>query len=580
MGTTQATAVAIGMPKLHRESALSFLDAQRDDSNRSLDMQQMSEILQGFYDDFNNQTNYLLIALYVPVIVLAMAANLMVIIVVFKYHYMRSVTNYFVVNLSLADLLVTVICMPMAVSQAVSIIWVYGEMMCKLFFYLQGVAVAASVFTITAMSVDRFLAIRNPIDFRKIFNRKSTKIVIAALWIIALVIFSPILIAATLQSPITDLDNITLAGHWAREDNLKMPKPPTFYVCSEDFKPLGIHAHIFGAACFILVYAIPGCIVIIMYSMMGRTLCARRPPFDCDSMEGSASSQQGFRLVRERRRVAWILLLLAVLFALCWLPYNVLRLLIDFGVLSQRRIISDVLSYCLFLGHANSALNPIVYCFMTRNFRRSVAEILCRNMYGSTQRRPHRKSLGSAAGNCGGCNSVPERNSDPHRLKTYRGGSGHVVLSSSRIPFVPNRGGSNPMPETTMPAAAPAPSHRSHTTQPPMRTSTSASSSGYDSYCSRHSPHQYCFMLQSQPQGHAWDDREHQIKVISPAKGYSIDKAFCVGSNKNPGHCRGHSSSSRSSSTSSQSRLFRFQWSSRFSRKDSANSASGDQKFI
>ena len=45
--------------------------------------------------------------------------------------------------------------------------------------------------------------------------------------------------------------------------------------------------------------------------------------------------QQGFRLVRERRRVAWILLLLAVLFALCWLPYNVLRLLVDLGVISE-----------------------------------------------------------------------------------------------------------------------------------------------------------------------------------------------------------------------------------------------------
>lgn len=35
-----------------------------------------------------------------------------------------------------------------------------------------------------------------------------------------------------------------------------------------------------------------GFVVILSYSMMGRTLCARKPPFDCDSVEGSASSQQ------------------------------------------------------------------------------------------------------------------------------------------------------------------------------------------------------------------------------------------------------------------------------------------------
>lgn len=42
------------------------------------------------------------------------------------------------VNLSVADLLVTIICMPVAVSQAVSVIWSHGELMCKLSSYLQG----------------------------------------------------------------------------------------------------------------------------------------------------------------------------------------------------------------------------------------------------------------------------------------------------------------------------------------------------------------------------------------------------------------------------------------------------------
>lgn len=55
-----------------------------------------------------------------------------------KNIFSYSVTNYFVVNLSVADLLVTIICMPVAVSQAVSIVWSHGELMCKLSSYLQG----------------------------------------------------------------------------------------------------------------------------------------------------------------------------------------------------------------------------------------------------------------------------------------------------------------------------------------------------------------------------------------------------------------------------------------------------------
>ena len=49
-----------------------------------------------------------------------------------------SVTNYFLVNLSVADLLVTTICMPIAMSQAITSIWFYGLFMCKFSAYLQG----------------------------------------------------------------------------------------------------------------------------------------------------------------------------------------------------------------------------------------------------------------------------------------------------------------------------------------------------------------------------------------------------------------------------------------------------------
>lgn len=56
--------------------------------NDSVEMD-LSEILWDLYDRFNGETNYLLIILYVPVIAIAVTANILVIAVVFKYHYMR-----------------------------------------------------------------------------------------------------------------------------------------------------------------------------------------------------------------------------------------------------------------------------------------------------------------------------------------------------------------------------------------------------------------------------------------------------------------------------------------------------------
>lgn len=64
----------------------------------------------------------------------------------------------------------------------------------------KGVAVAASVFTITAMSVDRYLAVRSPMDLHRMFNRKTTIMTIITLWFIALTIFAPLLKAVRHQA--------------------------------------------------------------------------------------------------------------------------------------------------------------------------------------------------------------------------------------------------------------------------------------------------------------------------------------------------------------------------------------------
>lgn len=60
-----------------------------DEFMKESDIEEMEKILQGFYDNFTCRANYFLIGMYVPVIILAVVANLLIIIVVNKYRYMR-----------------------------------------------------------------------------------------------------------------------------------------------------------------------------------------------------------------------------------------------------------------------------------------------------------------------------------------------------------------------------------------------------------------------------------------------------------------------------------------------------------
>ncbi|KPJ01658.1 Neuropeptide FF receptor 2 [Papilio xuthus] len=269
-----------------------------------------------------------------------------------------SVTNIFLVNLSAADLLVTSICMPIQLSKAITLVWFYGDTVCKIVNYIQGVAVAASVFTLTAMSVDRWLSIAPEPRLRPP-SRRQAMLLLGLLWVAAMLVFIPLLVVATVRREAVPI--ISKAAN-------------NISVCS---------------------------ITILSYACMGRTLCSVRPPFDID--EGNVSMQQGIRLMKERKRVAWILLLLAVLFALCWLPYNIMQLLLDMNAVDPKHL-SMYLPYALFIGHANSAINPIVYCLMTRNFQRSVRKLVCGRAACKQSKFTWR------------CNQKPERSSSDYEL--------------------------------------------------------------------------------------------------------------------------------------------------------------------
>lgn len=305
----------------------------------------------GIYEMLKHR-EYITIVLYFIVFFAALVANLILIIIVVKDRYMQNVTNYFLVNLSVADLLVTIICMPNAAWGAYTDAYTFGEDTCKIIAYLQGISVGSSIFTITTMAVDRYMAIIKPFGLRyRCFNRKSTIIMITILWTFSLILFSP---------------NLWIAGLTVIQGDITM--------CRMNFKDAPIPQGVIGVIWFLFMFAIPGCIMIFAYSVMGKTLCAALPPLDNNE---SSCTRQRIRVMKSRRRVACILLLLAIVFAVCWLPYHIISLVIS---LKADNKYETATRYLLLLGHTNSALNPIIYCILSKKFRSSTTKLLKCNM--------------------------------------------------------------------------------------------------------------------------------------------------------------------------------------------------------
>ncbi|CAI9718399.1 neuropeptide SIFamide receptor-like [Octopus vulgaris] len=102
---------------------------------------------------------------------------------------MHTVTNYFLVNLAVADILVAVFCLPMTLLDNLFSGWPFGAILCKATPYLQGVSVCASVNTLAAIAIDRYLAICYTLQFK--ISSTVSRVIIVSTWIFALLVMIP-----------------------------------------------------------------------------------------------------------------------------------------------------------------------------------------------------------------------------------------------------------------------------------------------------------------------------------------------------------------------------------------------------
>ena len=142
-----------------------------------------------------------------------------------------------------------------------------------------------------------------------------------------------------------------------------IPEEPVHF-CNEMW-PEDEHRQYYDLALFVIVYIIPGVIICTCYGLIGSELW--REDKDLKRTESETSQGLGKQMMKGRKRVAKMLIGLAVLFAVCWLPYYCVSLYVDFHPEDSDLLLA--LPYTILLGHSNSALNPILYFYSSKSFR-------------------------------------------------------------------------------------------------------------------------------------------------------------------------------------------------------------------
>ncbi|TKS68191.1 Neuromedin-K receptor [Collichthys lucidus] len=273
---------------------------------------------------------------YSFVLAVAVFGNLIVIWIILAHKRMRTVTNYFLLNLAFSDASMAAFNTLINFIYATHGEWYFGEAYCKFHNFFPVTSVFASIYSMTAIAVDRYMAIIHPLKPR--LSAKATTGVIVCIWSLAVVLAFPLCYFSTIRA---------------------MPRRTLCYVAWPRDVEDSFMYHIIVT---ILVYVLPLVVMGITYTIMGLTLWGGEIPGD--------SSDNYHGQLRAKRKVVKMMIIVVVTFALCWLPYHIYFIVIGLNkLLSKWKYIQQVYLSVLWLAMSSTMYNPIIYCCLNSRFR-------------------------------------------------------------------------------------------------------------------------------------------------------------------------------------------------------------------
>ncbi|XP_026321932.1 tachykinin-like peptides receptor 86C [Hyposmocoma kahamanoa] len=294
------------------------------------------------------------VCLFAAMLAVAIGGNAIVIWIVTAHRRMRTVTNYFLVNLSFADLMMASLNCLFNFIYMLHSDWVFGVRYCQLSNFIANVTVAASVFTLTGISFDRYQAIVRPMRPR--MSKSCSLIMIACIWISGMLLAIPCLLYSTTKE-YRSKGTLKTACLLAWPDGL----PDVSYM---DF--------VYQVLFFVVTYAVPMLGMTFFYSAMGKVLWGSRSIGEL--------TQRQVDSIRSKRKVVKMFILVIVIFGICWLPYHSYFIYTHFNPsILYMKYVQHVYLGFYWLAMANAMVNPIIYYWMNAKFRSYFqTAILCR----------------------------------------------------------------------------------------------------------------------------------------------------------------------------------------------------------
>ncbi|KAH8332534.1 hypothetical protein KR074_004938 [Drosophila pseudoananassae] len=318
------------------------------------------------------------------IIIAAICGNLLVIISVMRVRKLRVITNYFVVSLAMADIMVAIMAMTFNFSVQVTGRWNFSPFLCDLWNSLDVYFSTASILHLCCISVDRYYAIVKPLKYPISMTKRVVGIMLLNTWVSpALLSFLPIFIG------------------WYTTDEHKV------FVIQHPEQCMFVVNQYYAIISSSISFWIPCTIMIFTYFAIfreanrqekqlmmrhGNAMLMHRPSMQPsgEAMSGSGSSKtltlheveqehtptKDKHLIKMKRehKAARTLGIIMGTFILCWLPFFLWYTLSMTCAVCQ--VPDIVVSILFWIGYFNSTLNPLIYAYFNRDFREAFRNTL------------------------------------------------------------------------------------------------------------------------------------------------------------------------------------------------------------
>ncbi|XP_066996206.2 tachykinin-like peptides receptor 99D [Anabrus simplex] len=284
--------------------------------------------------------------LFAGMVIVASGGNLIVIWIVMAHKRMRTVTNYFLVNLSVADAMVSTLNVTFNYTYMLNSDWPFGKTYCKITQFVAVLSICASVFTLMAISIDRYMAIISPLRPR--MGRRTTLIVVVCIWMLGSTLSLPMIAFYT-------------------TDGMELAEGDVRIVCYSEWpdgpSPHSYYEYVYNVVFMVVTYFLPIGSMTFTYLRVGVELWGSQSIGEC--------TQRQMENIRSKRRVVKMMVVVVLIFVVCWAPFHIYFIVVSlYPQINQSPYIQEVYLGIYWLAMSNSMYNPIIYFWMNSRFRR------------------------------------------------------------------------------------------------------------------------------------------------------------------------------------------------------------------